>query len=150
MADHRVEGSLVSVGYEGREASELIEYLRGLDVSVVVDVRLNAISRKRGLSKTALREALKEAGIDYVHLRALGNSRENRDDYRAGSNAARRRFRRRLDSSDGIAAIERIIQLAVDRIVAVLCFEADHEVCHRACVIDAVLERQSRVAAFQA
>src|SRR5690606_38963018 len=58
VADRRVEGSLVSVGYEGREASELIDHLRSLDVSVVVDVRLNAISRKRGLSKTALREAL--------------------------------------------------------------------------------------------
>jgi uncharacterized protein (DUF488 family) len=150
VADHRVEGSLVSVGYEGREARELIDHLRSLDVSVVVDVRLNAISRKRGLSKTALREALEEAGIDYVHLRALGNPRENRDEYRAGSTAARRRFRRLLDSNDGAAAIEHIIRLAVGRIVAVLCFEAEHEECHRASVIDAVVERQPRVAAIQA
>lgn len=150
VAGHRVEGSLVSVGYEGREASELIDHLRSLDVSVVVDVRLNAISRKRGLSKTALREALEEAGIDYVHLRALGNPRENRDAYRAGSNAAHRRFRRRLDSSDGVAAIEHIIRLALGRIVAVLCFEAEHTACHRASVIDAVVERRPRVAAIQA
>lgn len=150
MSKRRPEGSLISVGYEGREASELIEHLRKLDVSVVVDVRLNAISRKRGLSKTALRAALEEAGIDYVHLRALGNPRENRDGYRSGSTVARRRFQRRLDSSDGIAAIEHLVRLAVDGTVAVLCFEAEHDACHRACVIDAVLDRQPRVAASQA
>lgn len=33
----------MSVGYEGREASELIDHLRALDVSVVADVRLNAM-----------------------------------------------------------------------------------------------------------
>ncbi len=138
------------MGYEGRDASELIEQLQQLDVSVVIDVRLNAISRKRGLSKTALRQGLEVAGIDYVHLRALGNPQENRDGFRSGAPAARRRFLRGLASSDARAAIEHIIELAAERVVAVLCFEADHDTCHRACVIDAVRERQPRFAAIQA
>ncbi|MDR1430587.1 MAG: DUF488 domain-containing protein, partial [Propionibacteriaceae bacterium] len=50
----------------------------------LVDVRQTPISRKRGLSKTALGAALSEAGIDYIHLRELGNPRDNRDGYRQG------------------------------------------------------------------
>ncbi len=147
-ADDR-EGSLVSVGYEGRDADELITHLRQLDVSVVVDVRLNAISRKRGLSKTALREGLGRAGIDYVHLRALGNPRENREGFRSGSLAARRRYLRTLTSTDGRAALDDLAALSADRVVAVLCFEAEHDTCHRACVIEAVQARRPRMAATE-
>ena len=150
MGADKHEGSLVSVGYEGRDADGLIEHLKQLGVSVVVDVRLNAISRKRGLSKTALREGLGRAGIDYVHLRALGNPRENREGFRAGSPAARRRFLRTLTSKDGSTALDELADLSADRVVAVLCFEAEHDTCHRACVIEAVQERRPRFAAIRA
>lgn len=150
MRTGKREGSLVSVGYEGRDADELIEDLRQLGVSVVVDVRLNAISRKRGLSKRGLREALERSGIDYVHLRALGNPRENREGFRSGSPVARRRFLRTLASTDGNAALDELANLGADRVVAVLCFEAEHDTCHRACVIEAVQQRRPRFTAIRA
>jgi len=150
MARRQNAGSLISVGYEGRAAGELIESLRALRVAVVADVRLNAISRKQGLSKNALREGLEQAGIGYIHLRALGNPPENRPGFRTGSAAARRRFRRRLSSTEGIAAVEQIARLAAEQTVAVLCFEALHDSCHRACVIDAVRQRQPQLVARQA
>ena len=46
--------TIVSVGYEGRSVDELVDALVDAGVSVLVDVRENAISRKRGLSKRAL------------------------------------------------------------------------------------------------
>lgn len=150
VAEDRTSGSLLSVGYEGRDADELVRHLRELEVSVVIDVRLNAISRKRGLSKTALRDLLHTAGIQYVHLRALGNPRDNRDAYRTGSSAARRRFRQLISSAEGTAAIDQIAEFASDRIVAVLCYESDHDVCHRACVINAVQQREPKVPAIRA
>ncbi|HLL68589.1 MAG TPA: DUF488 domain-containing protein [Micromonosporaceae bacterium] len=45
---------LVGVGYEGRTIEELIAQLHALGVSRLVDIRLNPLSRKPGLSKTAL------------------------------------------------------------------------------------------------
>lgn len=144
------EGSLVSVGYEGRDVDELIEDLKQLGVSVVVDVRLNAISRKPGMSKSALRAQLQGAGIDYVHLRALGNPRDNRDGFRSGSPTARRRFLRTLTSADGCAALDELASLAASRVVAVLCFEAEHGTCHRACVIESIQARSPRQLAIRA
>ena len=41
-----------SLGYEGRDLVELLLAVSLLSVDVVVDVRLNAISRKKGFSKT--------------------------------------------------------------------------------------------------
>ena len=80
---------LVSVGYEGRSVDELIAVLRRYDVSLLVDVRLNAISRRPGFSKRALAEALHAAGIEYRHAPELGNPKENRAAFRAGHPDAR-------------------------------------------------------------
>ena len=46
--------TIVSVGYQGRSVNELIDVLRHGDVEVLVDVRLNPISRKPGFSKNPL------------------------------------------------------------------------------------------------
>ena len=46
--------TIVSVGYEGRTAEELVTALVDAGVSTLVDVRENAISRKSGMSKRAL------------------------------------------------------------------------------------------------
>ena len=74
MAD--VSVTIVSVGYQGRSVGELIDVLRQGGVEVLVDVRLNPISRKPGFSKNPLSQALAEAGIGYRHERELGNPRE--------------------------------------------------------------------------
>ena len=47
-------GRLIGVGYEGLTISEYIQVLRELQVTTLVDVRLNAISRKPGFAKTRL------------------------------------------------------------------------------------------------
>ena len=62
-----------TVGYEGRTPDELIELLARKGVRRVVHVRALPLSRRRGFSKTPLREALGAHGIDYVHLRDAGN-----------------------------------------------------------------------------
>jgi uncharacterized protein (DUF488 family) len=77
-------------------AEELIDELTELGVRVLVDVRLNPLSHKPGLSKRRLAEAVEAAGMSYLHLRELGNPKDNRDAFRAGDPAARARLRDRL------------------------------------------------------
>src|SRR3954471_17458392 len=63
-------GTLVSIGYEGKTVVDLVAQLLEQGVRVLVDVRLTPLSRKPGLSKSKLAEALVAVGIIYVHHRA--------------------------------------------------------------------------------
>lgn len=130
---------LVSLGYEGRNADEMIHQLVRAEVSVLVDVRLTPLSRKPGLSKRRLASALAENGIGYVHLRELGNPKDNRDLYRAGDPASRNRFLQLLDTPEAAVALRHIAELMEGGVVALLCFESNHETCHRQLVGDALV-----------
>lgn len=132
--------SLVSLGYEGRTASELIEQLADVGVSVLVDIRLTPLSRKPGMSKTRLGATLADNGIDYVHLPALGNPKDNREPFRAGNPASRERFRQILRADEGRRALRHVAELLDGETVALLCFERDHSTCHR----DLVTEELSK------
>jgi len=63
---------IFTIGYESATVPEFLEALRAAGVEQVIDVRAVPNSRRPGFSKTPLRNALAEAGMDYVHLRALG------------------------------------------------------------------------------
>jgi len=138
------QGALISVGYERRDQEELIALLIDHDVHVLVDVRLNAISRKKGFSKSALAKALETAGIDYRHERELGNPKENREPFRRGLRSARLRYLRHLGNGAG-PVYDEIVSLARTSRVALLCFERDHATCHRSCITDTATEADPTV-----
>ncbi|UKJ62871.1 DUF488 domain-containing protein [Cellulosimicrobium cellulans] len=133
-------------GYEGRSVDELVEDALHQGVVTVVDVRLNPISRKRGLSKSALSATLAVAGVEYVHLRALGNPKDNRAGFAETSTAegqhARHRFQAEvLATLDAQNALRTIEKLQCRGPVLLLCFEATEGCCHRALILDALRAR---------
>jgi uncharacterized protein (DUF488 family) len=111
-------------------------------VHVLVDVRLNAISRKRGFSKKSLAAALEQADIEYLHMPALGNERTNRSGYAelasADASDARGRFMDALSGEAATASLHELAAIARTTNVAVLCFEKDERHCHREQVIERV------------
>jgi uncharacterized protein (DUF488 family) len=133
---------IYTAGYQGDRLDTFIERLQAARVSMLVDVRRRAWSRKPGFSKSALRNALNEAGIEYIHLQHLGmpdellpmrNSKDNTpilDEYR-----------RRMNQS--ASALNPLRELLSDYRVCLLCFEADHRQCHRH-VISELLEVETR------
>jgi uncharacterized protein (DUF488 family) len=139
------QAGVMSVGYQGRDADELVWELAAAGVEVVVDVRLTPLSRKPGLSKNKLAEALRFAGIDYLHLPQLGNPRDNRAAYRNAEAHALRRFRRLLRSADARDAVDRLHGLASRKVIALLCFERDPGQCHRALIIEAMAADNPRM-----
>ncbi len=130
------KSSLISLGYEGRTVDELIDNLHSESVTVLVDVRLTPLSRKPGMSKRRLADSLGAAGIQYLHLRALGNPKENRAPFRAGDPVSREVFRSILTDGCGAEAIRHVAELLDGETVALLCFERDHGTCHRHVVAD--------------
>lgn len=130
---------VIGVGYEGLGPEELLERLTEQRVQVVADIRLNPISRKRGLSKTALRERLEQAQITYIHLPALGNPKDNRPGYADPSAVApRAAFVERLTAAPAKRDLATLRDLASRRVVALLCFEREEAYCHRAEVLAAL------------
>jgi uncharacterized protein (DUF488 family)/DNA-binding Xre family transcriptional regulator len=133
---------LWSVGYEGRDIDSFVSSLVESHIDVVADVRLTPISRKKGFSKTRLGEALAEAGIEYTHLRGLGNPKDNRAPFWDGRlTEGRARFRGVLRSEEAQSDLDRLAERARQSRVAVLCFEKDENRCHRQVVLETIRQR---------
>jgi uncharacterized protein (DUF488 family) len=140
-------GSITSVGYEGwASADDLASILAAGGVSLLVDVRLNAVSRKRGFSKNGLAATLAEHGIGYRNERSLGNPKDNREPFHRGEPAAWDRYRRLLGEPEAMAALDQLAaELDSGTRIALLCFERDPATCHRTAVVAALQERRPDV-----
>lgn len=139
---------LVSVGYEGRSIDDLVRDLHDAQVDLVADVRLTPISRKPGLSKTRLADRLSDEGIGYVHLRALGNPKDNRAAFADERiDQALARYCSIIDADvEARDQLKWLAQTAVDQRVSVLCFEREVLRCHRRAVLDALIADAPTVA----
>ena len=92
---------IVSIGYQGRTPAELLRLLAAERVTRLLDVRELPLSRRKGFSKTALRDRLERAGIEYRHLPAAGNPHRRS---RAPLAPYRRRLRRQPAIARAVAA----------------------------------------------
>jgi len=123
---------LFTIGYESTTMGEFLDTLKSAGVERVIDVRAVPNSRRPGFSKTPLRNALAEVGIDYVHLRALGTPSDGRSAARAGRHEDLKRiYAAQLDLPEAIVAAEQMRELAGEKPSALLCYERDPAGCHR-------------------
>src|SRR5688572_2124193 len=123
---------IFTIGYEGATMGEFIAALQAAGVGRVIDVRAVANSRRPGFSKTPLRNALAEAGIDYVHLRSLGTPAAGREAARAGRTADLERiYAGQLETPQAMAEGAIMLELAADKPSALLCYERAPACCHR-------------------
>jgi len=130
---------IFTTGYEAATVGEFLVALQAAGVQRVIDVRALPLSRRPGFSKSALRGALEEAGIDYVHLKALGTPADGRAAARAGRHADMARiYASQFELPETIAQGAQMIALAEEKPSALLCFERDPAQCHRTLLIDAV------------
>ena len=121
---------------------EFLGELVDAGVELVIDVRAVAASRRPGFSKTAMAGALKERGIGYLHLRALGTPKAGREAARKGRIAEMRAiFNGQLETPEAELAMEQADAAAREHHAALLCFEADAGGCHRAVVAERLVAR---------
>jgi len=123
---------LFTIGYEATTMGEFLDALRTAGIERVIDVRAVPNSRRPGFSKTPLRNALAEVGIDYVHLRPLGTPAEGREAARKGRHEDLERiYAAQLDLPEAMVAAEQMKELAAEKPSALLCYERDPAGCHR-------------------
>ena len=130
---------IFTIGYEATTMAEFIAALSTSGVERIIDVRALPLSRRPGFSKTPLRGALAEAGIDYVHLRALGTPAAGREAARKGRHEELKRiYAGQLELPEAIAEGALMIALAREKPSALLCFEREPAGCHRSLLLAAV------------
>jgi uncharacterized protein (DUF488 family) len=101
-----------------------------------------AASRRPGFSKTALSGGLAERGIAYLHLRPLGTPPKGREAARAGRIAEMRAiYADQLETPEALLAFEQVLDAAAARRSALLCYEREAAVCHRAMLAERMVDR---------
>src|SRR5712691_7855240 len=133
---------LYTIGYEKARLVDVVQALAASGVATLIDVRDRPISRRLGFSKRQLAASVEEAGIGYVHLRALGTPPEGREANR------RREWPRfwgiveaKLASTEAELALQQAAAVAQDGPSCLLCYEADWRCCHRRRVAEILAER---------
>jgi uncharacterized protein (DUF488 family) len=131
---------LYTIGYEGISLEEYLNRLLINDIKVLVDVRNNPLSMKYGFTKSQLSRYCLSLGIRYVHIPDLGIQSHFRQDLNTQADYDR------LFADYRENTLKKTIQqqLHVLRIlnqckrVALTCFEANIDHCHRKHLAEAI------------
>ena len=130
---------IFTIGYEATTMPDFIGTLAAAGVERVIDVRALPLSRRPGFSKTSLAASLGEAGIGYVHLKALGTPKAGRDAAKKGDVATLTAvYEAQLELPEAQAQAAIMLGLAAEKPSALLCYERDPCHCPRTLLLDAV------------
>lgn len=131
---------LYTIGYEGISLEEYLNKLIKNDIKLLCDVRKNSISMKYGFSKSQLEKACEAIGVKYVHIPELGIESDKRqvlntqNDYDTLFALYRNDILpRTIDIQNSILAM-----LKDNERIALTCFEANINQCHRKHLADAI------------
>lgn len=126
---------LWTIGYEHVGVPDFIEALKAAKIKTLIDVREVANSRRAGFSKKSLAASLDEAGIAYVHMKALGTPKAGREAARKGdAKTMRRIFEARLADPESQLSLAETAELGRKGRICLMCLEHDWRQCHRAIV----------------
>jgi uncharacterized protein (DUF488 family) len=131
---------LYTIGYSGHTIDTFIATLQAQNVSLLIDIRMTPISRKKGFSKNALRQALEDSGIQYQHIRLLGSPRELRASLHEDKDydtffASYRAYLQHQTPSVSAAA-----DLVTTERACLMCVEHHPHECHRSVVAKAIVD----------
>jgi uncharacterized protein (DUF488 family) len=131
--------SIYSIGHGTRPIEEFVEVLRAADVHTLADIRSAPGSRRHPqFGQAALAASLKEAGIEYVHLRGLGGRRDAVPDSPnvALKVDAFRGYADHMSTAEFAADYARLIATAREQTTAFMCAETLWWRCHRRLLSD--------------
>lgn len=129
---------LFTIGYERSSLENFIQTLIDAGVEVLLDIREAPISRRRGFSKSSLREALARSGIQYHHERRLGSPKPLRDQVKSDRDYGTffTGFKQHLAGQTDVMA--EIVDTFNGHSVALMCYERNPRECHRLAVAEAL------------
>jgi len=131
---------LFTVGYEGRSLEHYLNILIRNGINLLVDVRNNPVSMKPGFSKRQLERICRNLDIEYRHFPEVGivaglrKGLKAQDDYDELFVA----YRRTILPTTLPTQREILNLLQQYRRIALTCFEAESQRCHRRHLAEAI------------
>jgi uncharacterized protein (DUF488 family) len=136
-----------TIGHSTRTLDEFVALLKAHAVTKVVDVRTIPRSRHNPqFNLEAMRDSLRKAGVEYLHMPGLGGLRHAKSDsLNVGwRNASFRGYADYMQTPEFEDNVEKLIALAKEDRVAIMCAEAVPWRCHRSLIGDALTVRGIR------
>ena len=132
---------IFTIGYEATTMADFLAALTRAGVERVIDVRALPLSRRPGFSKSSLAASLNDAGIGYVHLKALGTPKAGRDAAKKGDVATLEAvYAGQLELPEAQAQAAQMLDLIREMPSALLCYERDPCHCHRTLLLQEVAQ----------
>ncbi len=141
---------LLTIGHSNHSTEQLAELLQMHQVECLVDIRRFPGSRKLPhFNRESLSAALKEEGIDYEWIEALGGRRPKRKDFASPNTGLRNdSFRNYADymlTDEFILGMDKLNEIAGAKRAAIMCAESVFWRCHRRLVSDFVVSNGGAV-----
>jgi len=131
--------TLFTLGYEGKSIEQYLNELIRNNISLLIDIRKNPLSRKYGFSKNQLKNYCEAVEIKYYHFPELGIESALRQDLTDFESYTKlfEIYRENLEFKT--EELNTILQLLIEfKRVALTCFEKDHSQCHRSILADRI------------
>ena len=133
---------IITIGYEGKTVEHFTNELINRDIRILCDVRKNALSMKYGFSKKQLKYIVENVGIKYIHIPELGIISEKRQELKS-----REDYEKLFDDYEEntlpgkTRELEELLEIFnTNKRIALMCFESDHNFCHRTRTVNALIK----------
>jgi uncharacterized protein (DUF488 family) len=140
--------TVYTIGHSTRTLDEFQELLTAYNINLLMDVRTVPRSRHNPqFNKEAFPAYLKSARIRYLHMPEIGGLRRPKRDSinLALQNSGFRGYADYMQTQEFTDGLLKLVALAQENCVAVMCAEALPWGCHRNLLSDALVVRQVRV-----
>ncbi len=139
---------IYTIGHSNRSIEEFTRLLLKHSVEVLADVRRFPTSKYEHFKKDKLKKYLKNAGIEYVWFGGLGGYRKKIFENSPNIAIKSQGFRNYADymlTEEFRKEIEKLIEIAKERRVALMCSEKFYWKCHRKFISDYLTFKGFRV-----
>jgi uncharacterized protein (DUF488 family) len=142
------ELTIFTIGHSTRTIEEFVKLLKTYSVSLIIDVRTVPLSRHNPqFNRETLSNTIKAQGIKYIHMPGIGGLRRPKHDSinLAWRNRSFRGYADFMQTQEFIDNLLKIIALARENCLALMCAEALPWRCHRSLISDALVVRRFEV-----
>ncbi|WP_245860067.1 DUF488 domain-containing protein [Methanosarcina spelaei] len=140
----KYDPGLFTIGYEGRDIDLFLNILIQNAIDVLVDVRKNPFSMKFDFTKNSLKNYLENSEIRYLHIPELGIEGEKRKDLLTLKDYEKLfEYYEKTTIKDNPELLDNIAELSRSHRVALMCFEADVNMCHRGVIARNIVQKEN-------